>query len=109
MKIEYQLRSFIVVLTHFVDKGYLESLQTIEEKYDDKILVEYIINKYSAIEDLPIFKNININDLEEIYNNVYISENEIKNQGIENNGLLYLINVASDELQNIIFENNCTM
>lgn len=109
MEIQHQLRSFIGALTYFIDKGHIESLQTIEEKHDDKILVEYIINKYSKIKGLPIFKNININDLEKIYADVYITENEIKNQGIENNGLLYLINVASDKLQSIIFDHTCDM
>lgn len=102
MEIQYQLRRFIGILAHFIDKGHIESLQTIEEKYDDKMLVEYIINKYSEIEDLQNFEGINISDLEEIYSDVCISKNDINNQGIENNGLLYLINVASDKLQNMI-------
>lgn len=102
--IEHQLNIFIDILTRIIDKGSVVSLETIEKEKEKKTLISYIVNKSTEAKDLIEYAGIDINSLEDIYSKEDISVQKIQDSGIKNNGLLYLIKVASNELINIMSE-----
>lgn len=104
--IEYQLNKLIGILLYLIDKGYSETLDIIEQQNDKKILISYIVSRYPEIKKLIIFQDIDINALNKIYHEQYIFVNDIKKNGIENNGLLYLIKFASDKIHSICCQYN---
>lgn len=89
-----QMNIFARELIWMVDEGQTLSIEEVCNHVEAGNIVQYIKNSCG-------FKNINITvdnvkDVNSILAERYVSEREAQNQGIKNNGLLYLLNLIID-------------
>lgn len=95
--LEIELGSFSKLIIHLVDLGEREDLEVIEDK--QKNIVDYITEKYSKkYGDLPIFNDLHNKSIQKFISEQYISIEEMKAEGIENNGLLYLVQIIINNI-----------
>ncbi len=95
-----ELNSFSVLLIYLIDKGEKEELEVIEDKKEK--IVEYIIKKYDN--GIPMFRNVNAQSVQEFINEQYVSESDSRDRGIDNNGLLYLLELVINYISNELFD-----
>ncbi|NFE95827.1 UNVERIFIED_ORG: hypothetical protein B2H95_00740 [Clostridium botulinum] len=97
------LNMFSILLINLIDNGKNEDIEIIEEKKDN--IVEYILNKYN--DGRTIFKNINIESVQNFITEQYITETDSRDKGIDNNGLLYLLQIIISYMSNELFNYEC--
>lgn len=97
---------FVNILLHLVDKGYCENPSIVEECDSNDLLMEHIF-KMCEKENIKCLGNAHKEKLKEIFREEYITLTTINYSGIENNILLYLIDLSvqkinSDSCQEVI-------
>ncbi|MFR2528083.1 MAG: hypothetical protein ACLS9F_10545 [Clostridium paraputrificum] len=90
---------FSHLLIYLVDSGKKETLEVIEDK--QKEIVKYIIDKYN--DGQPMYRNVNVQDVQRIVSEQWISVSKSKEMGIDNNGLLYLLSIIIDIMGDKLF------
>ena len=105
--LQEQIQSFSMEVLELLDTDAVLSIDDFIEKMDDGSIVDFIHNS------CPI-KNINFNPdtatlLRSALKDLYVSENEARNRGITNNGLVYLVNCLMELLHKEWFELYCSI
>ena len=103
-----EIQKFLSLLIFLIDKGERKEINTVVEEIDKKSIINYIIDnykhKYSYIPKFNEFTAIEIEKLEYFFKDIYASETDANNNGIENNGLLYLILKINDSVVSELFD-----
>lgn len=98
------LQLFAHLLLYFIDKGHKEDLKTIEDEFYNKNVVNYIIKKYQAIDNVPLFDSINPDVIQEHLNELDCSETGMHDLGFDNNGLLFIVQLILDKISSDCFD-----
>ena len=99
-----QMSLFAGELMRMIDEGQKLSVEEVCEHVGNGDIVEFIKTACG-------FKNINVSvdnvkSANDVLKNKYVSENEAKKVGIENNGLIYLLWLISDDTNRLLYNMN---
>lgn len=98
------LKLFAHLLLYFIDKGYKEDIETIEDKFYQKNIVDYIMKKYKSIDNIPLFNSIDQDAIQNYFDEEYYSENQMHTFGFDNNGLLFIVQLILDKISSDCFD-----
>ena len=96
-----QMNMFGGELMRMIDEGQKLSVEEVCDHIENGDIVEYVKAKCG-------FKNINvtvegIKAVNAVLKNIYVSENEARKVGIENNGLIYLLWLINDDTNRLLY------
>ena len=97
-----QLNYFAGELLRMIDEGQTVSIEEVCDNIEKGTIVQFIKTKCG-------FKNLNVtvesvNKVNDVLKNIYVSDNEARNMGINNNGLVYITRLIIDDLNGLIYD-----
>lgn len=90
------------LLLHYIDQGKYISIDEICQHLDDGDVVEFIFNKFGM--DNNNFNVNNLRDANNVLKRKYVSKSKAKEQGIDKNGLNYLMWLILEDVTRLLYE-----
>ena len=96
-----QLSMFACEVLRIVDEGQVISIEAVCDNIEQGTIVEFVKTQFG-------FKNINVTpdtipDVNSVLKEKYVSENEARNRGISNSGLIFLAHLIIEDLTSLLY------